>query len=145
MAQRYGKWSSLALRCNRRQSAACRACAAGFLLVLLCHAETSRAQNNEQNRPLVIPRLANEPPDANAIMKMHQARSNVLAYEAANAERKRQLAQEAEILLRLATEVKQEVDRRDAATLPYTSRKTELIERLAKDMQEKMKLTIPVK
>lgn len=145
MAHRYRTWSGLALQCAAWQGAAHCVFAAMFLIVLLCHGETSRAQNNNQNRPLVIPRLANEPPDANAIMRMQQARTKVLAFEAANTERKRQLAQEAEILLRLATEVKQEVDRRNPATLPYTTRKAELIERLAKDMQEKMKLIVPAK
>lgn len=143
MVRRYT--NSPGIQKELRQTIACRAWFLTFLLILLCHPQASRAQNNEQNRPLVIPRLANDPPDANAIMRMQQTRTRVLVFEAANTERKRQLEKEAEILLLLATEVKLEVDRRDPATLPYTTRKAELIERLAKDMQEKMKLTIPAK
>jgi hypothetical protein len=102
-----------------------------------------RAQDNPSEKRLPgLPRIANEPPDANAIMMMQQRKRNDLQFDAANAERKRRLTEEATILLRLAGEVKQEVERNDPAAMQFTYRKTELIEKLARDVQEKMKLTV---
>jgi hypothetical protein len=121
---------------------ACCACAAAVFLLALGFGSVRAQDNPNEKRLPGIPRIANEPPDANAIMMMQQRKHRDLQFDAANAERKRRLNEEATMLLRLAGEVKQEVDRNDPAFMRFTYRKTELIERLARDVQEKMKLTV---
>lgn len=129
----------------RRSKVLCCGWAVTVSLLLLCPAEELHGQSTLQNRPPEIPRIANEPPDANAIMMMQQRRHHDLQFDAANAERKRRMTEEAALLLRLAGEVKQEVDHSDQAAMRITYRKTELIERLARDVQDKMKLTVGAK
>jgi hypothetical protein len=62
-------------------------------------------------------------------------------YDAANEERKRQIDSDSAKLLKLATDLKADVDKTDKDTLPVSAtRKAEEIERLAHDVKEKMKL-----
>ena len=132
---------------ERRLGRPCRiiCCAwAAAVFVLAPGSGSVRAQDNPSEKRLPgIPRIANEPPDANAIMMMQERKHRDLQYDAANAERKRRIAEEAAMLVRLAGEVKQEVDRNDPVGMRFTYRKTELIEKLARDVQDKMKLTVP--
>ena len=121
---------------------ACCVCAAAVFPLVLGFGIVRAQDNPSEKRLPGLPRIANEPPDANAIMMMQQRKRNDLQFDAANAERKRRLTEEATILLRLAGEVKQEVERNDPAAMQFTYRKTELIEKLARDVQEKMKLTV---
>jgi hypothetical protein len=94
------------------------------------------------NRPLINP-AANRPPDRNDQMQMQQQQQVKRAsYEAANVERRRQIADDSAKLLELATELKKEVDKTDKDTLSINViRKAEMIEKLAKGVKEKMKLT----
>ena len=63
--------------------------------------------------------------------------------EAANIERKRQIADDSAMLLRLATELKTAVDKASKDTLSIgIIRKADEIERLAHGVKEKMKLTM---
>lgn len=81
-------------------------------------------------------------PDANAQMEMQQQPSKKTKLEAANVERRKQIADDAAKLLELATELKTEVDKTDKDTLSLqVIRKAETIEKLAKGVKEKMKLT----
>jgi hypothetical protein len=82
-------------------------------------------------------------PDANDQMRMNEQQQKKKNYEAANLERKRQIAEDAARLLQLATELKSEVDKTDKDTLSLNViRKAETIEKLAKGVKEKMKLTV---
>jgi hypothetical protein len=84
----------------------------------------------------------NGPPDANsqAAMREQQVRKQQ-EYDAANEERKRQIDSDSAKLLKLATDLKADVDKTDKDTLPVSAtRKAEEIERLAHDVKEKMKL-----
>lgn len=92
-------------------------------------------------KPLPVPPV-NPTPDANDQMRMREEAAKKQNFEAANQERKKQLAQDAALLLKLANELKAEVDKTDKDTLSLTViRKAESIERLAHGMKEKMKLT----
>jgi hypothetical protein len=83
-------------------------------------------------------------PNKNDQMRMQQEQQerNKTNYAAANLERKKQIAADTAKLLELATELKQDVDKTDKDTLSISViRKAEMIEKLAKGVKEKMKLT----
>ena len=64
-------------------------------------------------------------------------------FAAANAERKKQIAVDSARLLKLATDLKAEVDKTDKDTLSLNViRKADEIEKLAHNVKEKMKLTV---
>lgn len=91
----------------------------------------------------VILPAANPTPDANARMEMQQRNLKRASFEAANAERKRQLDSDSALILKLAAELKAEVDKTPQDTLSLSVvRKAEDIERLAHLVQVKMKLTV---
>ena len=83
-------------------------------------------------------------PDANTRMEMQQdpKQTKQAKLEVANAVRRKQIADDAARLLQLATELKNAVDKTDKDMLSLdVIRKAESIERLAKGVKEKMKLT----
>jgi hypothetical protein len=85
----------------------------------------------------------NRLPDANQQMEMQEQQTKQTNFEAANIERKKQIAEDSAKLLKLATELKAEVDKTTKDTLSLTViRKADEIEKLAHDVKEKMKLTI---
>lgn len=85
----------------------------------------------------------NQPPDANAQMLMHDLQSKRQDYATANAERKKQIAEDSAKLLKLASDLKLEVDKTTKDTLSLNViRKAEEIEKLAHTVKEKMKLTV---
>ena len=85
----------------------------------------------------------NRLPDKNAQMQMHDDQAKTQSFEAANAERKRQIADDTSKLLELATQLKAEVDKTSKDTLSINViRKAESIEKLAHGVKEKMKLTV---
>lgn len=91
----------------------------------------------------LIPVIANRTPDANDHMEMKQQKLKRASYEAANAERKRQLDLDSAMLLKLASELKAQIDIASRDTLSLSAvRKAEEIERLAHSVQLKMKLTV---
>lgn len=105
---------------------------------------------NTQNRPpgywpdhdtQVTP--VNQRPDANAQMERGIKKAQTEKFEAANAERKRQLEADSALLLQLATELDTELARtaQDALS-PLVIEKIEAIEKLAHTVKEKMKLTV---
>jgi len=94
------------------------------------------------NKPILLPE-ANRLPDANDRMQMDQQQSKKSKFEAANAARRKQISDDAAKLLELATELKSAVDKTDKDTLSLdVIRKADTIERLAKGVKEKMKLTV---
>jgi hypothetical protein len=83
-------------------------------------------------------------PDANARMQMQEQQkdSKQAKFEAANAARRKQIADDAARLLQLATELKADVDKANKDTLSLeVIRKADSIEKLAKGVKQKMKLT----
>ena len=111
----------------------------GFLLVAASIALTGELnpQTPEQQSPL--PEV-HQSPD---VMKMREQQNKVKTFEAANIERKKQISDDSAMLLRLATELKTAVDKTSKDTLSIgIIRKADEIERLARGVKEKMKLTV---
>jgi hypothetical protein len=76
-------------------------------------------------------------------MRMRELQAKQQDYAAANAERKKQIADDSARLLKLATDLKAEVDKTTKDTLSLSViRKADEIERLAHNVKEKMKLTV---
>jgi hypothetical protein len=89
------------------------------------------------------PTPLNQAPDANTQMQMRDQLAKQQNYAAANAERKKQIADDSAKLLKLATDLKAEVDKTTKDTLSLNViRKADEIERLAHSVKEKMKLTV---
>jgi hypothetical protein len=94
------------------------------------------------DRPIVMPE-ANRMPDKNdQIVLQQQQQTKKASFDAANVERRKQIADDSAKILELATELKKEVDKTDKDTLSINViKKAEMIEKLAKGVREKMKLT----
>jgi hypothetical protein len=76
-------------------------------------------------------------------MVMKEQNKKKKDYSAANAERKRQMDDESAKLLILAKDLKTQTDNLDGNPLPPRAvREAEVIELLAHDLKEKMKMTI---
>lgn len=83
------------------------------------------------------------PPDANAQTQMLEQQATQQSYAAANTDRKKQLADDSARLLKLANDLKAEVDKTNKDTLSLNViRKADEIEKLAHSVREKMKLTV---
>lgn len=115
-----------------------------LVLAVLAGAAQLGAQSppGNPNKSIILPE-ANRSPDANDLMRMREQQAKQQNYEAANVERKKQLAEDSARLLKLATDLKAEVDKttKDMLSLAVI-RKADEIERLAHNMKEKMKLTV---
>jgi hypothetical protein len=86
---------------------------------------------------------ANRLPDANEQMLMQEQQDQKQDFENANAARHKLLTDESAELVQLAEQLKKEMDATDKDTLSLgVIRKAEQIEKLAKDVKAKMKLTI---
>lgn len=117
----------------------------GFLLAATGFASPAVAQQSPNPMPRTSLNLpeANPAPDANDRMQMQDKKLKRASFEAANAERKRQLDSDSALLLKLASELKAEIDRTPQDTLSLSIvRKAEEIEHLAHNVQLKMKLTV---
>lgn len=113
--------------------------------MLACSVQRLHSQSASQldpNRPYLVPE-ANRLPDANDQMKLHEQQTRKQSFEAANVERKKQIADDSTRLLKLATDLKAEVDKTNKDTLSLSViRKADEIEKLAHNVKEKMKLTV---
>jgi hypothetical protein len=129
------------------------ACAGFFLAAALASASAGAQQGSSQGSPAllnpqphptsVILPAANHGPDANDRMEMQDQKLKRAGFDAANAERKRQLDSDSAMLLKLASELKAEIDKTPPDTLSLSIvRKAEDIEHLAHSVQVKMKLTV---
>jgi len=82
-------------------------------------------------------------PDNNQVNDINSQQAKKQSFETANAERKKQIADDSAKLLKLATDLKAEVDKTNKDTLSLTViRKADEIEHLARSVKEKMKLTV---
>jgi len=82
-------------------------------------------------------------PDKNAQMLMHEQIARRKNFDAANLERKRQIESDCALLLSLARELKASIDTSDQEKLSAENvRRAELMEKLAHNIKEKMKLTV---
>jgi hypothetical protein len=90
-----------------------------------------------------LPTPINQAPDPNAQMQMRDKQTRQRDFAAANAERKKQISDDSARLLKLAGDLKSEVDKTNKDTLSLNViRKADEIEKLAQSVREKMKLTM---
>jgi hypothetical protein len=115
-----------------------RACAGlAFLAAFTCVAQDFRPQTSNLAKP------ANVLPDSSAQTESQEKPSKQQKHEAANAERKKQIADDSTKLLTMAMALKAEVDRTTKDTLSLNViRKAEEIEKLARSVKEQMKLSV---
>jgi hypothetical protein len=115
----------------------------GALTALMAVAQPQQQSSNPNpDAPYLHPE-ANRLPDKNDQMQEHEDQSKKAKFEAANVERKKQIADDAAKLLELATQLKDEVDKTNKDTLSLNViKKAESIEKLAHGVKEKMKLTM---
>lgn len=114
---------------------------------LAASAIPASAQSVTQPRPdrVDLPTPINQPPDVNEQMLMREQKQDnaTASYAEANAARKKQIAEDSAKLLKLAAELKAEVDKAAKDTLSLAViRKAAEIETLAHSVKEKMKLTM---
>jgi hypothetical protein len=101
-----------------------------------------QSSNSNPDKPYLVPEV-NRLPDKNDQMQMNSEQVKKQKFEAANAERQRQIADDTAKLLELATQLKAEVDKTSKDTLSINViRKADTIEKLAKGVKDKMKLTM---
>lgn len=94
-----------------------------------------------QQNGTYVPPAVNRTPDANDRDKMQQQQNDEARIEAANAERKKQISEDSEKLLKMAADLKVELDSTSKDTLSLsTIHKIDAIEKLAHDMKNKLKL-----
>lgn len=88
-----------------------------------------------------VPNAVNRIPDANDRDKMQQQQSDADRIEAANAERKKQICADSDKLLKMATDLKDDLDKTSKDTLSIeTIHKIDAIQKLTKDMKDKLRL-----
>lgn len=136
--------TSQSLRSNPRRLRRALRGAVGLIAAtaLLAFAAPPQQANPNPDKPYLLPE-ANRLPDANQRMQMQQQESSKAKFEEANALRRKQISDDTAKLLELATELKTAVDKADKDTLSVdVIRKADTIERLAKGVKEKMKLTV---
>ena len=112
-------------------------------VTLLSFAQTPAPQlSAPAPHPLLLPE-ANRPPDANEQMEMREKKSRRQNFDAANAERLRQMTQATAMLETMAIALKAEVDNSGSAPLSENAlHKAETIEKLAQIVKERMQLTV---
>lgn len=94
------------------------------------------------DRPYLVPE-ANRLPNVNDQMRMREKKKIQQNFDAANFARKKQIADDSSKLITLAIALKAELDNNSNDTLSANEmRKVAEIERLARDVKEKMKLTV---
>jgi hypothetical protein len=125
------------------KSIGARVLAAAIVFVTLAASHSLNSQQSPNpGKPILLPE-ANRPPDANAQMAMREQQNKKQSFEAANIERKKQINDDSARLLKLASDLKAEVDKTSKDTLSIgVIRKADEIEKLAHTVKEKMKLTM---
>jgi hypothetical protein len=119
------------------------AAAAVAVTVMFSFARIMAGQSQPRPHPIILPE-ANRLPDANDQMEMREKNMKKQQFEAANTERLRQMNQESEGLLTVAMALKAEVDNssKSGGFSANAIRKADAIEKLARNVKEKMKLTV---
>lgn len=119
--------------------------AVSLAAVVFLSATAGRGQQDPPPRaphPILLPE-ANHLPDVNDQMVLKEQNKKKKDFSAANAERKRQMDDESAKLLILAKDLKTQTDNLDGNPLPPRAvREAEVIEFLAHDLKEKMKMTV---
>lgn len=113
------------------------------MAVLLCLTLIQGTSQQPNNPPRNIPEFINRLPDANDQARMRQNQKTQADFAAANALRQKQVAEDTTKLLKLANDLKSDVDKAGANTLSLSAlRKADAIEKLAHNIKQKMTVTI---
>lgn len=113
---------------------------AGLPAVLSISQSPSPAGGALRGDKASLPSPINQASDADAQSEMHDQQGKASTFTAANLERRKQMSEDSEKLLKLATELKAEVDKSTKDTLSLgVIRKADEIEKLAHAVKEKMK------
>jgi len=116
--------------------------AAGTTMLVLGGYSQAPQPPDKITHGIILPE-ANRPLDANDQIKLHEQKSKKRNFDAANAERKRELDDASTKLLILAKDLKQQADQMETSPLTRKAlREAEVIEMLARDVKEKMKLSV---
>ncbi len=100
-------------------------------------------QNTPPNTPRNVPEFINRQPDFSDQERMRQEQKSQQGFEAINALRKKQVADDTARLLKLASELKAEIENTDKNTVSQsTLHKAAMIEKLARSIKEKMSVTV---
>jgi hypothetical protein len=119
-----------------------RSAVAVCLMVFAALGASHELTSQDASRPVRSPE-ASRPPDINALVAMNEQQSKKASVEAANVERRREIGEDSTKLLKLATDLKTELDKTTKDTLSLgVIRKADEIERLAHSVREKMKLAM---
>jgi hypothetical protein len=101
-----------------------------------------QAPSLNPDKPTLSPE-ANRLPDANDQMKLRDQQGKQQSFEAANTARKKQISDDSAKLLTLAMALKAEVDKTNKDMLSLNViRKADEIEKLARSVKDKMKLSM---
>jgi hypothetical protein len=96
----------------------------------------------QPNGPRNLPEFINRLPDTNDEARMHQDKTGQANFDAANAQRKKEVSEDTAKLVKLANDLKAEIDSTDKDTLSVSAiKKAEAIEKLAKSLKQKMTVT----
>ena len=110
-----------------------------FLTLLSIPPAVGRAVT--QQNGTYVPPAVNRMPDANDRDRMQQQQNDHERIEAADAQRKRELTADSEKLLKMATELKDELDKTDKDVFPVGSvHKIDAIDKLAHQMKDRLRL-----
>ena len=112
-------------------------------VVVIGLAAASHLNSQQHGQQALVHAAANRVADANDEMARGEQETKPGAPGDANTERKRQIADDSAKLLKLAGDLKTEVDKTSQDTLSLrVIRKAEEIEKLARSVKEKMKVTM---
>ena len=128
--------------CSNSHSIRILICTCGLVL-FSAFTSVGAAQNGQNPCKSIHDPSLTALPDANKQMEMRQQQTAKKDYAAANVERKKQIADDSAKLLKLATDLKAQVDKTTKDTLSLdVIRKADEIEKLAHNVKEKMKLSV---
>jgi hypothetical protein len=100
-------------------------------------------QNSPPNTPRNVPEFLNRQPDFSDQERMRQEHMSQQGFEAINALRKKQVTDDSTRLLKLASDLKAEIDDTGKDTVSQsTLQKAEMIEKLARNIKQKMTVTV---
>jgi type VI protein secretion system component VasF len=123
----------------QRRSAWILACLAGAIALATTAQPGPQSPVQETAKPNTVD-VAGNLPDSNQQVQAGPQQPAQLSVDAASAEKKRQISDNSAALLKMAADLKAEVDRTNLDTLSLTViRKADEIERLAHDVRKKKK------
>lgn len=115
-------------------------CCVAAMAAFLGAAEPGQTPQAPAEKPIALSSETNRVPDAKPQMALSEGQLKESSLDAASLERKKQIAEDSALLLKLATDLKLEVDKTNKDTLSLSViRKADELEKLAHTVKEKLK------